>query len=336
VGRAAIQALGLAALAVAASCFSPSPAAGLPCSDGEPRCPAGQVCNEAAAGGPTCELPGGGPDGAPGPDGEIADAPINRPDAPFGTPDAMTGGGPVNDTPGGAIDVGAGGDFGFDTTGAHDDFAGSCTGAGGLDLFYTIDIASEEVVYIDMFGTDFDGVLVIRDGDCTPIGTGVDCLDDPCSNGLPQGAWDLGPGTYCLIVDQGGGAETETHGELHVRRTGQPGTPFPDTAGTVADTTCGAADTNTAECGCNPSPDLWYFLTICPGVATTIHADVCTTSTYDAVEEIRDIDLTSLACSDDSACGDSSVDAAVDTPGLYWVVQDACNGCGQFTMNYSY
>jgi hypothetical protein len=332
VGRAVLTALGLALCAAGAACFSPSPAAGLPCSDGEPRCPSGQTCNDNAPGGPTCELPGTiGADGPPG----GPDAAFGTPDAPVGTPDAPATAGPINDEPGGAIDVGAGGDFVLDTTGAHDDFAGACTGTGGLDLFYTLTISDEEVVYIDMIGTDFDGVLAIRHGDCTPIGTGVDCQDDPCSNGQPLGAWDLTPGTYCLIVDQGG-VETETHGELHVRRTGHAGIAFPDTAGQVAGDTCDGTSGYDPACGCSAAPELWYFLTVCPGVSTTIHADVCTTSMYDAVEDILDIDGDSLACDDDSPCGDASVSAGVDTPGLYWVIQDGCSACGAYTMNYSY
>lgn len=38
---------GLAVGLSAAACFSPSPAVGLPCSDGEPRCPDDQVCDDA-------------------------------------------------------------------------------------------------------------------------------------------------------------------------------------------------------------------------------------------------------------------------------------------------
>lgn len=337
-GRAVLTALGLALGAAGGGCFSPSPAAGLPCSDGEPRCPSGQTCNENAPGGPTCELPGtiGADAGAGGPDAPLGtpDAPAG-PDAPFGTPDAPTSAGPVNDQPGGAIDVGAGGDFVFDTTGAHDDFTGSCTGGGGLDLFYTLTISAEEVVYIDMFGTDFDGVLDIRHGDCTPIGGDIDCHDDTCSNGQPQGAWDLTPGTYCLIADQGG-VETETHGELHVRRTGHAGTELPATSGQVTGDTCDGDGGYDPPCGCSAAPELWYYLTLCPGVSTTIHADVCTTSMYDAVEDILDIDGDSLDCSDDSSCGDSSVSADVSAPGLYWIVQDGCGACGAFTMNFGY
>lgn len=47
-GRARWAAVTAAALAPAAACFSPSPITGLGCADTEPRCPGGQVCDDAA------------------------------------------------------------------------------------------------------------------------------------------------------------------------------------------------------------------------------------------------------------------------------------------------
>jgi hypothetical protein len=312
---------------VAAGCYSPSPVAGLPCSDGEPRCPSGQTCDVAAPGGPTCLAPG------------QSDAPPGTPDADDDPPDASVdagGGGLVNDHPAGAIDVGDGGDFVFDTAdGVTDDVPTPCSG-NGLDVFYTIVIPDDEVVYVDTFGTDFDAVLMIYEGDCTPLGAQIACEDDPCDDGQAQGAWNLTAGRHCIIVDQGGAGQTGTHGELHVRRTGHAGIPFPDTAGTVDGDTCDADDDSTAPCGCTPQPDIHYFFTLCPEVQSKIDAFVCDASDYDAVMEIRDIDDNTIDCNDDSTCGDSSVGGNVVGPGLWWVIMDGCGGCGTYTMTYSY
>jgi hypothetical protein len=67
-----------------AGCFAPAPATGLPCADGEPRCPDGLVCVQQPSGVETCET---GPGEEP-PIGEdrdsdgVADLVDNCPDAP--------------------------------------------------------------------------------------------------------------------------------------------------------------------------------------------------------------------------------------------------------------
>jgi len=308
----------------------PSPVAGLPCSDGEPRCPADQICDVTAPAGPTCILPGQADASFADPDADLGR------DAPPGTPDASPSG-LVNDHPAGAIDVGVGGDFVFDTSdGATNDVPAPCSGSGGLDVFYTMTLPEDEVVYIDTLGTEFDAVLMIYEGDCTPLGEAQECLDDPCPDGQAQGAWDFAAGTYCLIIDQGGPAETNTHGELHIKRTGHTGIALPDTAGTIDGDTCGETDDNNPPCGCMPSPDIHYFFTLCPGDSSKVDAFVCGDSAYDAVMEIQDLEGNTIDCNDDSTCGDSSVGGNVNGPGFYWIIMDGCSGCGLFTMTYSF
>ncbi len=292
----------------------------------------GTMCN-AMSGAPTAELCGNG-----------VDEDCNGADLAC----------PVNDAATGAINISGGGTFSVDLSAAHDDnYATStptapCGNMGGRDVFYQFTLPSEEVIYYDTFGSNFDTVIRIFAGACSSLGSRLVCSDDtPSCNGSTRsiGAVDLTAGTYCLVADQFSSNTTGGSLVLTFKRGGRPGIPLPNATGTVNGTTSGKSNLSLASCQSNTNqPDVGHFFLSCPNATYTVDASTCTNTTFDSVLSIRSGAGTTgdLACSDDvSGCGDNFqsriTGATVTGPNLHWIIVDGfgSSGSGSYTLTYS-
>lgn len=295
-------------------CYSPNPVIGIPCSPSL-ECPAGQQCDVAAAGGPTCVGEPSGPDG--------------------GKTDDPLPGAPANDRPGGAVDVSGGGTFAWDLRSATDDVAVPCATEPGPDVFFTLTLDAPEVIYADTFGSTGNPVIAVLPGPCAAPGAMVACVDDSCGDTQAQGAWSLPAGEHCVVLDHVGPA-TDASGMLRVVRGGRAGDPLgSDASGTVSGDTCMDDNSNDASCGCESAPDHHYFFTLCPGsVSATL--ETCNGASWDTVVQLRDGAYSSMRCNDD-ACGDlqSRASTTLDGPGVFWAIIDGCDECGAYTLSYT-
>jgi hypothetical protein len=259
---------------------------------------------------------------------------------------------PGNDMPAGAINISAGGTWNVDVSTSHDDnYAPStatmpCGNMGGRDAFFQFSLPSEEVVYYDTYGSNYDTVVRIFAGSCTSLGPTLVCSDDSCNGTRSIGAVDLTAGTYCLVVDQFSSNTTGGMTTLTFRRGGRPGLPLPAASGTVTGTTTGKANLSVASCESNTNqPDVGHFFLSCPGFTYTVDASTCTGTTFDSVLYIRTGTATSadVACSDDvSGCGTNNLQskitgAAVVGGNLHWIIVDGwgSSGNGSYSLTYS-
>jgi hypothetical protein len=328
---------------VATSCYSANPAVGVPCASGL-ECPIGQVCDVAAPGGPVCviTLPVRFDANADGPIKIEQDASIDSPDdppidaAPDAPPDApLVYPAPANDLPASARDVSAGGTFSWDPTSATNDFASPCASSAGPDVFFKITLAAAEVIYLDTFTSSADSVIAVYTGDCSPIGTAEACVDNSCGTLQSHGAWNLGAGTHCIVVDQVG-SSGGTMALLRVTRGNRAGDPLNGASGSVSGNTCNDDNSNNSDsCGNEPAEDHHYFVAACPG-SKELHLETCTGATWDTVLQIRNNANSSLGCNDDSCPGyQSTLTRTITGPGLYWAIVDGWEECGSYTMVYS-
>ena len=255
---------------------------------------------------------------------------------------------PPNDRPASAIDVSAGGKFMVDLVAAHDDTWTSgtdCGEQGGRDVFYELTLPAAEVVYFDTFGSSFDSVLRIHAGSCASLGALKTCSDDACGTQRTQLALQLAAGTHCIVVDQYKAGLTAGALVLTVKRGGRKGTPLAAGSGTVSGSTTGRTHQSVASCEANTlQPDAAYFFLTCPNVTTTVSANTCTNTAFDAVVYMRAGPATAadVACSDDVAgCGNGLqakiTGAAFGGPNLNWMIVDGFGqtGNGTYTLTYS-
>lgn len=303
------------------ACYGAQPAVGVPCGEGG-ACPGGQRCEVKADGAAIC-VRAGEPDPT-APDASAGDAP-ERGDA-----SALA---PANDRPTDAIDVSAGGTFTIELAGASDDVATSCAAGAGADVFFELELATPEVIYLDTFGSDANAVIAVHAGACGAMTSLEACVDDSCGSVHAQGAWNLPAGTHCIVVDHVGDAVGVT--QLEVVRGGRDGDPLIGTSGTVSGDTCRADNSNDASCGCEPAEDQHYFFTVCPaGTMATIAT--CGDATWDTVLQFRNGMHMGEGCTDDS-CGtvQSTLTRSLAGPGLFWAIVDGCVECGPYTLTYA-
>jgi hypothetical protein len=224
-----------------------------------------------------------------------------------------------------------------------------CGNTGGRDAFYQFSLPSEEVVYYDTFGSNFDTVVRVFAGNCTSLGATLVCSDDTlsCNNSTRSiGAVDLSAGTYCLVVDQFSSNTTGGMATLTFRRGGRPGIPLPAASGTVTGSTTGKSNLSVASCESNTNqPDVGHFFLTCPSFTYTVDASTCTSTSFDSVLYIKTGAATSadVACSDDvSGCGPSNLQsritgAAVVGGNVHWIIVDGfgSSGNGSYSLTYS-
>lgn len=313
-------------------CYSPTVHPGAPCG---PRgaCPDHLTCSAQN----TCEVAG------------AADAAVDVsvPDVPV---DALVA--PVNDQPSGAIDVSGGGDFAADLTLAHDDAqkpnnsSTICGTAGGLDVFYTINLAADEVVYLDTFGSDFDTVIRVFHGACTAGAAPLSsvCHDNANNCNSVQTVWlgTMRAGDNCIVIDGLDGMQTGHSLKLRVERGHRNGslvTPPGVLGGTQTYTftndTTNAGNTEDGSCSQHGAPEQGYAFSVCPGQAKTIRASTCNATTamtpWDTALWARGPGG-ELACQDDdmAACvpggGFSTISFSAADNHLYWVLVDGAGG----------
>jgi hypothetical protein len=326
-------------------CDSPTVHPGAPCGPGG-ACPGNLVC----AVDQTCQPPGVTPD-ASGDSSPIGDGPADS---------CTTCAAPANDLPAGAIDISAGGDFTADLTYAHDDAQrGSspdplCGGDGGLDVFYTIHVASSEVYYLDTFDSDFDTVIRVFHGSCAggAAPSGTQCRNDAtsCNSVQTQFASTLTTGDNCVVVDGVDGTQTGHTLHLHVEPGGRTGSHIststvPSSPSFMGDTT-GLSNQSQASCAMHVAPDRGYYLYPCPGQSISVTATTCnqTTATagWDTVLYASG-PAGELACTDDDGTncsiggGLSTISFTATDAHLYWVVVDAGgdNEAGAYELDVS-
>jgi len=259
---------------------------------------------------------------------------------------------PLNDLPGGAIDVSAGGDFTADLTYAHDDAAKPNTGtnicgaAGGLDVFYKVNLAADEVVYLDTFGSDFDTVIRVYRGACMggAAPNGVVCHDNANNCNSMQTVWigTMKAGDNCIVVDGLDGTQTGHSLKLRVERGHRNGglvTPSGVIGGPVtymfSNDTTNAGNTEDGSCAQHGSPDQGYAFSLCPGETRTVGATTCNAATaataWDTALWARGPGG-ELACEDDdgAACvqggGFSTISFSASDNHLFWVIVDGAGG----------
>ena len=215
---------------------------------------------------------------------------------------------------------------GFIGASAARDGGGSCGGAGGT-LHFSLQVLSEEIVYLSTYGSAIDTVLRVERGRCGET-TEVSCTDDGCGADGSHFAGVLGPGTYDVIVQA---KEPTTTGviELTAQRSGCSGARPIEGPGSYDGNTAGAGADTMTSCGLGGGPDeLWFFAT-CPG-ETPIELTTCGAADFDTVLELRQASCRGLpaSCNDDQlggtcpADGGSTIRRRLEGEGLWFVVVD--------------
>ncbi len=321
------------AFVLLAACYSPHLQTGSPCDATHP-CPDPLVCQGATQSCQTTDVDAGTGSDAPLVDGCVPttefcgdgiDQDCDGVDPPC----------PANDLPSGAIDITAGGDFSADLTYAHDDNSngngnsGNCGMAGGRDVFYEIKVQSDEVYYLDTFGSDFDTVVrVYNDVKCIDVVGGADlCRNNSCGTVQTQVVGTM-TGTNCVVVDQYSSSQTKGALKLHVERGHRDGERISTGAGvTNTGDTSTSADEQSGTCGAVGNDDGWYF-TLCPGQTVAVTATTCNAATTWDTALYMEGPSGELVCNNnDASCTGntlaSTLSATVSGPHLFWIVVDA-------------
>ena len=271
----------------------------------------------------------------------IDDAPIDvfvPPDAPMG---------PANDLPTNPTVITSAGTIMEDLANAHDDagptaVGNGCGATGGLDVFFEVDLAADEVWYFDTFGSNFPTVIRTYPGACTggAAPNGATCNTGACGTNHAQLATQLGSGKNCIVIDQDG-LSANTMLDLHVERAGRSGTRLATGTNTVAGTTCGFTNKTTGSCG-GAGFDRMYFAVGCPAATKMLTASTCdVATTYDTVLYVRGNNSNELACNDnDAACtatttgGSTVTSVALTSNHLFQLIIDgaASAGCGPYSL----
>lgn len=333
------------------ACYAPSPQPGSPCANG--ACPAPLVCSEATG---TCEYSSSPADAEATVDSGI----VGRSDAqPIDgcTPRAELCGDAIdqdcdgsdpacaaNDLPAGAIDITAGGMFTADLRYAHDDVAANgCSGDGGRDVFYSINLAAPRVYYFDTFGSSFDTVIRVYDRACATVGTGATaraCQNDSCSGTASQVAVSLPAGQSCVVIDQASSDETTGSVKLAVFAGSRDGMPLPAGMQTLTGNTSTSTNVmDPANNSCNDASggkDLAYFFTLCPAQTLTLDAETCDGANWDTVLYVRNGNTTQLTCNDDACDGSRSriTNVSITNGTFYWLIIDGYDSgdSGSYTL----
>jgi hypothetical protein len=248
---------------------------------------------------------------------------------------------PSNDLPDNPVDISAGGRFTADLTYAHNRATSidTCGEPGGRDVFFTFTLPSNEVIYFDTFGSNFDAVVRIFAGTCAAQTSLLACIDDTCLTTQAQLGGQLGAGTYCLIVDQYSIDEPSGNLVLNFLRGGRPGTQLSPLEGSETGNTSGGTNHSSPTAGCaisSNAPDVGFFFTACPGEQIDIDAETCGGATWDTVLYFAvgsGAGVATGSCSDDVCLQQSRAGASITGPGLYWFIVDGYGtASGAFTL----
>jgi hypothetical protein len=215
--------------------------------------------------------------------------------------------------------------------------ASLCGGDGGA-AWFSLALATPEIVYLSTYGSTVDTVLSVRQGCGGPETT---CSDDSC--GEDGGAWagQLPAGNYMVTV-AAKQAGTSGVARLHVERSGCAGAQRIDGSGTYTGTTSGISkySSRCTRWG-GAGPESLFYFTTCPGDTRT-RVTTCGLATFDTEIEIRaggcDGVVHRGACNDDAwmACaGDadsSQLDVKLPGDGMWMLIVDGerANSAGAF------
>jgi len=209
-----------------------------------------------------------------------------------------------------------------------DDVASSCGGAGGGDVFFKLDLAQEQLVYLSTFGSQVPTSLAVRSGSCG--GAEAFCVDDACSTQQEQWVGVLPAGTHYVVVEAYG-VTAPSIVQLKVQLAGctgvQPLTSgIPVSGNTTGRTSQRSGCNSNSAAGAGPD-ESWYFTT-CPGTHL-VNATTCGTA-WDTVLHLSRGTCAgaSYACNDDdSSCtlslrSSKLTDILVEGDGLWFVTVD--------------
>ncbi len=322
-----------------AGCYNPTLRSGSPCDESQP-CPGTLVCSAG-----TCELLASDLDASVGRDAPLRDGCTPAPEiCGDGVDQDCDGVDPVcppNDKAAGAIDVGAGGTFTGDLTFATDDSMKPldsvnqpCGNDHGRDLYYKIHLGSNEAIYLDTFGSNFDSVIRVFHGSCID---GVEpsattCHDNMCNTKQTQAVWDLFAGDNCIVIDQSSDAETLGSLTLHVEHGNRSGKPIALGMPVTGNTSAGT-DQSIGSCSVTPAPDIGYHFTECPNQAQSFVASTCNANTnFDTVLYVRGPGTSNRCADDDNNCGlgQGTVESTLPVvtasgPHIFWLIVDGAD-----------
>lgn len=213
---------------------------------------------------------------------------------------------------------------------ARDDITPSCAAPGGKDVMFDVDVRTPSRLYVDTYGTTYGVVLAVYDGTCaalTPGSLELACAYATCGPTTQQWSEILGPGAYCVVVDQL--SAQEPAGALVVRsRLGLPSPLGNDAAdGNLQNigTTCGP-DLVQASCNAQSAGDAsWFFMTC---GQKTFWVDTCDDLAFEGYVTAFGLGRTALACT--PGCSGPAMQLVLSTPSPFWVVADdiASVACG--------
>ncbi len=207
------------------------------------------------------------------------------------------------------------------TTGATQSLAGTCTGTGDDDVWYSFTaVATSHTVKVQS-GAGFDAVVDVRsNSSCT--GTNITCTDASGAAGLETAnltGLTIGSTYLIRVYDYAAGSGTGNF-QICVTHVGSsaPANDFCASAiSLTSSTTCsytsgsttGATLSLAGTCTGNGDDDVWYSFT---AVATTHTVKVQSASGFDAVVDVR-----SGACSGTNLmCSDATAAAGLETANL--------------------
>ncbi len=195
------------------------------------------------------------------------------------------------------------------TTVGSTDSAQTCMGGG--DVWYAFTLVTQEIVYVDTFGTSTMGYNPVVGFAAACGAAQQSCSDDACMTLNSQTATVFGPGTHMIIVDANTGAGPFTLRIQHMPVSGGPAGALPMGPILINANTTGAP-TRVFSCGGGmPQPERYYVWPTCPTFAGgMLTATTCTGATYDSVLEARDTNAAGATCNDNSMCGGMATNRA--------------------------
>ncbi|MBI5502731.1 MAG: DUF4215 domain-containing protein [Deltaproteobacteria bacterium] len=215
---------------------------------------------------------------------------------------------PANDTCATATALPDSGTYNGQTATGSDDHVPSCSATtGGRDVWYSFTLAGSEIVYLDVVdGNSWNTVLEVRQGTCGGTMTSAACNDDACTGSRSQWFGILPAGTYYVVIDGAGAAQSGAFSLLYQHSGGACAAALPMAAdGNYDGTTAGAGADHNASCGGTSAPDVDYWFAACN--ARRVTATTCNTTTaYNTLIYFRGGSCggagTELGCNNDAAC----------------------------------
>ncbi len=240
-------------------------------------------------------------------------------------------------------EIGGGGVFTGNTSGAADDFSGSCDGTGGKDVVYRLVLAERSRITLDTTGSAFDTVLYVRSGAACPGETEAACDDNGAGGSASRIVTTLEAGTYWVVLDGTAPAEAGAY----TLTVGVTPSPANDTCAGAIDISAGglfagstgAADDDNAGCAGSGGQDVWYRFTVPAATTWIVYLDTVDDQTWDSVIHVRSGGSCTgalAACADNQCGGSRSQWVGVLGPGDYYAIVDGATAAaaGKFVLRF--